>query len=151
MALTEEQRGPRASWLRKHRLAKFGSGEGGLAKLSAALKRLGLDRSTATIKGWESSDERSPIPPDALPYLEELFGEPAPRPVVAATPGEMVAALRDQTAALTALAEEIRLSRAEEAVTRQEMMRALAALAGGRALPGTPAGVGRGTPEGALP
>lgn len=52
-----------------------------------------------------------------------------------ATGDALVDALRDQAAAISELAAEIRLSRAEEAVTRQEMMRALAALAGGRGLP----------------
>lgn len=111
MALTDEARGPRAAWLRRNRRERFGSGEGGLAKLSDALRQQGLDRSPTTIKGWESSDERSPIPPDALPVLERLFGEPAPRPVSNATSPELVSALHAQTQALADLVIELRGNR----------------------------------------
>lgn len=82
MALTDEQRGPRAAWLRRHRIARFGSGDGGLVTLAAAVKTLGFDRSWQTYKGWESSDVRSPIPPEAEPYLSRLFDEPVPKAAV---------------------------------------------------------------------
>lgn len=108
MALTDAARGPRAAWLRRNRRERFGSGEGGLAKLSDALRQQGLDRSPTTIKGWESSDDRSPIPPDVLPVLERLFGEPAPRPTSTSTTPELVSALHAQTQALTDLVQEIR-------------------------------------------
>ncbi len=65
------------------------------------------------------------------------------------TPDALVLALVAQTEAISALATEIRLARAEELVTREEMMRALAALAGGRVLPRTPAEAEPGTPVGA--
>lgn len=106
VALSDDQRGPRAAWLRRHRIPRFGTGDGGLVKLSKALLELGLDRSWSTIKGWESSDERSPIPPDALPYLEQLFGESAPRPYVAPSTPELIAAI-------DALVQTIRDERAE--------------------------------------
>lgn len=111
MALTDAQRGPRASWLRRHRLLTYGSGVGGLQKLSAALRARGIDRSPDTIKGWESSDDRSPIPPDVLPALEDLFGEAAPRPLVTATAPELVSALLAQADAISALVVELREAR----------------------------------------
>lgn len=78
MALTDDQVGPRAAWLRRHRKRKYGTGDGGLVALAKAMRELGFDRSWSTYKGWESSDERSPIPPEAEPYLEQVFREPVP-------------------------------------------------------------------------
>ncbi len=103
MALTDEQRGPRAAWLRLHRTKDYGSGDGGLEKLSTALRLRGIERSPTTIKGWEASDERSPIPEDILPVLEELFGEKAPPRAPTALAGDIVAALREQTRAINDL------------------------------------------------
>lgn len=107
MALTDEQRGPRAAWLRRHRKARFGSGDGGLAKLSSVLGERGLYRSPVTIKGWEASDERSPIPAEMLPALEEIFGEPAPRPRPVTGSAELVAAVWAQVEAINQLLERL--------------------------------------------
>lgn len=119
MAQTDLERGPRAAWLRRHRRARYGSGDGGLSQLAAALRDRGFDRSPTTIRGWESNDGRSPIPADILVALEELFDERAPRPLEHATPGDLVAALMAQTEAMLALVEELRLDRAERAADRE--------------------------------
>jgi hypothetical protein len=63
------------------------------------------------------------------------------------TPDSLVMALIAQTAAIRELAAEIRLSRGEDAVTRQEMMRALGAVLAPR---GRRSAGERDTPEGAV-
>lgn len=100
MALTDAQRGPRATWLRAHRHKKFGPGDGGLVALAVAMRDIGFDRSWSTYKGWESSDIRSPIPDEAEPYLERLFKEKPPAPATEAETGGwlVVAAAIDRLA-----------------------------------------------------
>lgn len=104
MALTDAQVGPRAAWLRRHRKAKYGTGDGGLVALAKAMRDLGFDRSWSTYKGWESSDLRSPIPAEAEPYLERLFGEPVPDPAPILG-GDVAAAIDRQTTAITSAIE----------------------------------------------
>lgn len=129
MAKTDEQRGPRAAWLRRHRIAKYGTGDGGLASLSAALKKRGLDRSPTTIKGWESSDDRSPVPADVLPDLEALFGDPAPGPAGPDVTAEaLLGVMRAQTEAITELVKELRLARERDQDAAAAMIRAAEAL-----------------------
>lgn len=92
MALTDDQRGPRAAWLANGRKKIFGSGEGGLEKLAAWLGERGLYRAPDTIKGWEASEQRAPIPSDIVEALEELFG-PAPMPKRPVSVEDLIAAL----------------------------------------------------------
>lgn len=103
MALTDEQRGPRAAYLNRH-LKRYGTGDAALKKLAADMERLGFSRSWSTYKGWVSSDDRSPIPPEAEPYFLKLFNEPVPPPrAPAATQAELIAALAAQTKAINDL------------------------------------------------
>jgi transcriptional regulator with XRE-family HTH domain len=120
------------------------------ADVARRLNEMGYpDVREATVKVWESNSNRRPGPSN-LEGLERLFGSHAPEvAAIGADTAILVDALREQIRAISDLAAEIRLSRAEEAVTRQEMMRALAALAGGRALQETQVGGARGTPVGA--
>jgi len=106
MALTDEQRGPRAAWLSHGRRRIFGSGEGGLEKLAAWLGERGLYRAPDTIKGWEASEQRAPIPSDIVSALEELFG-PAPMPKRPISAEDLIAAftalVRDVLAEVSAI------------------------------------------------
>jgi hypothetical protein len=103
MALTDEQRGARAAWLYHHRVAQFGPGAGGQQALAEELRQRGLYRAPETIKGWEASDERSPIPPELVPVLEEIFRDHAPMPKRVVTMEDVVAAMDRQTEAINAL------------------------------------------------
>lgn len=118
------------------------------AELLARLQAAGADVSTdQTIRVWESNADRSPRR-DNIEALERIFGSQAPleRPE---TPDALVAAIKAQAEAIQALALEIRLSRAEELLTRQEMMKALGLLAEGRDLLGKRDAAEHGTPVGA--
>lgn len=128
MALTDEQRGPRASYLNRH-LKRYGTGDGALKKLAADMEAIGFSRSWSTYKGWVSSDERSPIPPEAEPYFLRLFGEPVPPSrTPAPTQAELIAALSAQTSAITDLVNELRLARLSHPLARDvEDIRAAAA------------------------
>lgn len=143
MALTDEQRGPRAAWLARHRKARFGQGEAGLAALAEALRERGAYRAPDTIKGWESGDERAPIPPDIVPHLEAIFGEPAPVPKRPVTPEEVVAALAAQTAAINALVARLDLFVGPLGEAVAEMLRAQTAAAIDRPGSGAASGSGR--------
>lgn len=101
MALTDEQRGPRAAWLYRHRVARFGSGAGGLAALGEELRGRGAFRAPDTIKGWEAG--KSPIPADVVPHLEEVFRDEIPVPTRPVSQADLIAALAAQTAAITEL------------------------------------------------
>lgn len=128
MALSDEQRGPRAAWIRRNRLRLYGYGDGGLDKFSKALGSLGIVRSPATLKGWESSDERSPVPEDLVPVLETLFDDPAPKPLQQVSQADLIAALSAQTEAMNTLARQIELSRLGEDTRSERLMTALGEL-----------------------
>lgn len=142
MALTDEQVGPRAAWLRRHRKRKYGTGDGGLVALAKAMRDLGFDRSWSTYKGWESSDERSPIQPEAEPYLEQLFREPVPAPRVPLTGGDVAAAIDRQTAVISELVTYLRETRDFD--VRLAALEAAVAL---RALPSGGGSPKRGAPR----
>lgn len=97
MALTDDQRGKRAAWLYHHRVARFGKGEGGLEALAAE---------PDTIKGWEASEERSPIPPEIVPHLEAIFDDAYPAATRPVTIDQLVAVLWVQTERLSTLIEQ---------------------------------------------
>lgn len=123
MALTDEQRGPRAAWLYRHRVARFGSGAGGLTALSEELRSRGAFRAPDTIKGWEAG--KSPIPADAVPPLEAIFRDEIPVPPKPVSQADLVAALAAQTAAITELIALVRPLVAESADSIEARLRSL--------------------------
>lgn len=129
MALTDDQVGPRAAWLRRHRKRKYGAGDPGLVALAKAMRDLGFERAWQTYKGWETSDERSPIQAEAEPYLERLFGEPVPDPRPIGTGGDVAAAITAQTETLTKLLDELRQERVQRDVFLGQMAQTLGLLA----------------------
>lgn len=148
MALTDEQRGPRAAWLYHHRVARFGSGVSGQEKLAAELRARGAYRAPDTIKGWEASDERSPISPDVLPHLEAIFDDKAPAPKRAITSEDVVSALAAQTEAITALVEELRLARLQQVEATAVALKAIGVLGANQAPRGRQHGTEREVPDG---
>jgi hypothetical protein len=147
MALTDEQRGTRAAWLRRHRIARFGSGQGGLAALSEELRVRGAFRGPETIKGWEASDDRSPIPVDVVPHLVEIFGDPYPAPLKPVTTADLVAALAAQTQAITELIALVRPLVAESGESIEARLRSLETAARLRVPEGDAARRGRSAPR----
>ena len=75
-----------------------------------------------TARGWESRGRPSE---DAIAILERHFGQPAPRAEREAPQDELVAAIRDQTAAITALIEELRAERSDDREARLRVVEAL--------------------------
>jgi hypothetical protein len=113
MSKSDEARGPRATWLKSFRTARFGRGDGGLAALADALGKRGQYRAPGTIRGWEADDAKAPIPAEILPLLEDLFGTPAPAPRQEITSPDLAAAIREQAAAIDREAAAVRELAAE--------------------------------------
>lgn len=108
-------------------------------------KRLGLESTElarlagvteATARGWESRGRPSE---DVIVVLERRFGVAAPRGEQAVGQSDaLVAALQAQTAALNALADEIRGEREARVAWEQGFLSALRELATGREQPDDP-------------
>jgi hypothetical protein len=100
-----------------------------LADIGIAVKREWVNQ---VINGKQPSD-------DLRKGIERLLGPfPEPEPTHAIGQPDLIAALRAQTAAITALVEELQLSRVSQATIAEETMKALAAVAAGRAPRETP-------------
>jgi hypothetical protein len=93
-----------SEWLIAHR-KEHGESVADIARVT--------DRSEATVRGWEAG--RPPQPDDpVIAHLERHWGAIAPREAGAGDQTALVTALAAQTAALTALVDELRLWRSED-------------------------------------
>lgn len=110
---------PIAAWIVRSRKARGWKPR----DIVTALAAQGITVTEDTVKVWESNANRRPAP-ETLDALERIFGSPAPTRDAPASPdqAELVAAIRDQTAAITKLAAameaENRERRRETATTR---------------------------------
>jgi hypothetical protein len=115
--------------VRGHRKRLHGNN---IAAFSAALKALGVEGAEEdTIRGWEAGAKMRPETRDAL---AEYFQEPAPVPARRQSEPELVAALAEQTEAMTrqaaaieALVAELRQARSEQPEWAEAIARAVLA------------------------
>lgn len=114
-----EEKGPRADWIARHRLAKYGTNMDAFrAALEATARELGIKGFTAadsTVRGWEAGANARP---ETWRALAALFEEDPPEPQKPATLDDLVGAISD-------LVTEMRLARGEQAAALRGVEKAL--------------------------